>query len=503
MTATATVAEPSKTTADTEPAYILKAFRFALDPRPSQREALSRHAGSARWGFNWALAQKREAHQTWLGEVEKLVQEGVPEKEARKRVKTPIPTKPAIHKKWVQKRGDDRDGTEGICPWFHTINSYAFQSAFMDADAAWKNWVSSFRGERAGRRVGYPRFKKKGVARDSFRLHHDTKRPTIRLATYRRINLPRIGEVRLKETAKRLGRLVNSGKAVIQSATVSRGGDRWYVSVLCKVRADEVLRPTTQAQRAAGTVGVRLGITHLATLSRPWPDAPGDIAHSTVANPGWLARSTKRLAKAQRSLSRTSRGSSRREKAKAEVGRIHHRIALQRNDHLNQITTRLARNFNRVGVYDLDVAGLVTRPGKGGKKRRPDIADSSTLRRLLLDAAPGELRRQLEYKTSWFGSSLAVLPRDVPASKTCSECGRQKPSLTRSDQVFHCDHCGLRLPRPVNTARVIEKHAVVAEPSGSAAPRTGEAQNARGAPVRLPTPRGEQQEAMKREGVSP
>ncbi len=63
-------------------------------------------------------------------------------------------------------------GPERPCPWWHEVNTYAFQSAFVDADRAWKNWLDSLRGARAGRKIGYPRFKKKGRARDAFRLHH-------------------------------------------------------------------------------------------------------------------------------------------------------------------------------------------------------------------------------------------------------------------------------------------------------------------------------------------
>ncbi|MER5465564.1 hypothetical protein ABT010_33730 [Streptomyces sp. NPDC002668] len=68
-------------------------------------------------------------------------------------------------------------------------------------DRAWGNWLASL----AGRKVGYPRFKKKGRSRDSFRLHHDVKRPTIRLDGYRRLQVPRLGSLRLHNSAKRLG----------------------------------------------------------------------------------------------------------------------------------------------------------------------------------------------------------------------------------------------------------------------------------------------------------
>ena len=117
------------------------------------------------------------------------------------------------------------------------FSTYAFQSALADADKAWRNWLASLSGRRAGRRIGYPRFKKKGRSRDSVRLHHDVKHPTIRLDGYRRLMVPRIGSIRLHESGKRLRRYLTRTVGQIQSATLSRSGKHWYASVLVKIPA--------------------------------------------------------------------------------------------------------------------------------------------------------------------------------------------------------------------------------------------------------------------------
>jgi len=192
---------------------ILKAFRFTLDPTPAQEADLRRYAGAARWAFNHALAVKVAAHEQWRTQVSALVESGVAEDAARKQAKVPMPMKPAIQKAWVLTRGDSRKEQDGTCPWWHEVNNYCFQSAFIDADRAWKNWLDSLTGRRAGRRVGYPRFKKRCRCRDSFRIHHDVKKPSIRLATHRRLRIPKLGEVRLHDSGKRLARLVDRGHA--------------------------------------------------------------------------------------------------------------------------------------------------------------------------------------------------------------------------------------------------------------------------------------------------
>lgn len=87
---------------------VLRAYRFALDPTRAQTEAFARHAGAARWAFNHALGQKVAAHQQWRAEVEALVDSGVPETEARRRIKVPVPAKPAIQKNLNKIKGDSR-----------------------------------------------------------------------------------------------------------------------------------------------------------------------------------------------------------------------------------------------------------------------------------------------------------------------------------------------------------------------------------------------------------
>ncbi|MET9175872.1 RNA-guided endonuclease TnpB family protein [Streptomyces misionensis] len=485
---------------------VLRAFQLALDPTPVQVEALTRHAGAARWAFNHALGMKVAAHQQWRREVQALVEEGVPEAEARKRVRVPVPSKPQIQKHLNQIKGDSRVGglpagaygPERPCPWWHEVNTYAFQSAFIDADRAWKNWLDSLRGARAGRRVGYPRFKKKGRAREAFRLHHDVKRPSIRLDSYRRLLLPRIGSVRLHESAKRLGRLIGRGEAVVQSVTVSRAGHRWYASVLCKVTTELPEQPTRR-QRQHGRVGVDLGVKHLAVLSQPLQ--PATPATAFVTNPRHVRKAEHRLAKAQRVLARTQKGSARRDKARRRVARLHHEVAVRRSTVLHALTKQLTTRFAEVAIEDLNVAGM-TRTARGTlEKPGRRVRQKAGLNRAILDTAPGELRRQLTYKTRWYGSTLAVLDRWFPSSKTCSACGWQNSHLTLADRTFHCTNCTLTIDRDLNAARNIAAHAVPVD--RPVAPGRGETQNARGAPVRPPGPRAGRQEAKKREDTSP
>ena len=454
----------------------LRTYRFTLDPTRAQVDVLVQHAGAARWAYNHALAAKFDALRRRQLQIDELVTLGLTETQARREATVKVPSKPQIQRRWNQLKGDATRDIDGICPWWRAVSTYAFQSAFLDADQAWKNWMDSLSGKRAGRRMGLPKFKKKGRSRDSFRLHHDVKNPTIRLDSYRRLRMPRLGSIRLHDSGKRLARALDRGGRV-QSVTVARGGHRWYASVLVDepdiTPGRETQRGPSPAQRAAGGVGVDIGVLHLAALST------GEV----VENPRHVRRAHARLVKAQRALSRTVKGSRRRRRAAARVARIHHQLAERRATHLHGITKRLATRHSLVAIEDLNVAGM-TRSARGTvAEPGRNVRAKARLNRAILDVAPGELRRQLEYKTSWYGSTLAVCDRWAPTSKTCSNCGTVKTKLSLSTRVFQCDDCGMVLDRDVNAARNVLAVAVPHVASGG-----GETLNARGERV-SPAPR--------------
>ena len=205
--------------------------------------------------------------------------------------------------------------------------------------------------------------------------------------------------------------------------SVSRRAGCWYASLTVE---RESVSPLACVQNG-GAVGVDLGVKNLATLSDG----------AVIPNPRALGTRLKALRKAQQSLSRKVKGSVRREKAKERVARLHARVADVRADAIHKATIMIAGNYSTVCVEDLNVAGMV--------KNR-------SLARSVSDAALGEFRRQLEYKTARSGAVLRVVDRWYPSSKTCSNCGVVKAKLSLSERVFHCDACGVSVDRDLNAA---------------------------------------------------
>lgn len=370
---------------------------------------------------------------------------------------------------------------EGGSPWWEEVSIYAFTSGFAHAETAWKNHLESLKGIRKGPLVGRPRFKTKRRARKSFTLYG-----SIQLDTYRRLRVPNQGAVRLHNSGKRLHRAVTKRGGIIKSVTISQGGHRWYASVLVDepdiTPGRETQRGPSPRQQAAGAVGVDLGVHHLAALSND--KAPYE-------NPRHLRKALKRLRRAQRAQARR-RGPDKRTgqtpsnrwlKARDRVSRLHHELAVRRASHLHKITKELATQYSLVAIEDLNVSGM-TRSARGNEEKPgKNVRAKAGLNRSILDVAPGEFRRQLTYKTAWYGSALAVCDRFAPTSKTCSACGTAKAKLALSERVYRCDDCGMVLDRDINAARNILAAAVPHVASGG-----GETLNARGGLV-SPAPR--------------
>jgi transposase len=247
---------------------VMQAYRFALDPTPRQQRALASHCGAARFAYNWGLD---------------LVKQRLDQKAAGQAVEVPW-TLAAL--RWNWNRAKDH-----AAPWWPENSKEAYNSGLDGLARALKHWSDSKHGKRRGPRARFPRFKTKHRSRFTCRF---TTGP-IRVEPDRHhVTLPRIPQIRTHESTRKLARRLEYGTARILAATISRTADRWYVSFTVEVhRADP---PTSSvAQRRASTVGVDVGIRHLAVLSTGEPP---------IANPRPLAEAQRRLRRLNRQLAR-------------------------------------------------------------------------------------------------------------------------------------------------------------------------------------------------------
>lgn len=302
-------------------------------------------------------------------------------------------------------------------PWMYEVSKCAPQEALRDLD---KSYANFFRRVKAGENPGFPKFKSKHDSKHSFRLTGSI----FISKDGKRIHLPKIGCVKLKE------RDYIPANTKFLSATVSKKAGRWFVSV----SIEEEINPVNNAE--GGVVGIDLGIKLLATTSD----------NMIFENPKALNKSLDKLARLQRKLAKQVKGSKNRLKTIAKIQSAYYRISCIRQDAISQMTTAVAKTKPQVVVIeDLAVVNMMK---------------NHKLARALSDVAFGEIRRQLEYKSLWYGFELLVVDRWFASSKTCSCCGHVKVDLKLSDRTFICPVCGLVIDRDLNAAINLKQYAI-------------------------------------------
>ena len=296
--------------------------------------------------------------------------------------------------------------------WLAETDRSAYTITLRNLDAAYQNF---FRGLKDGKRVGFPKFKR----RKSNRFSYTTQKVGTNIKVLdNHIQLPKLGLVRCRISKQVQGRII--------SATVSKNpSGKYFISICC---ADVKVEPLTKTDK---TIGIDLGVKYLAV----------DSNGVEYPNNKYLAKSEKKLARLQRRLSRKPSGSKRHEKARIKVARLYEHITNQRKDQLHKLTTQLVRENDIICIEDLNVAGMVR---------------NHHLAKTISDVGMGEFRRQLQYKCNWYGKALVEIDRFYPSSQICSCCGCQNRDVKDlSVREWTCPNCGAHHDRDVNAAKNI------------------------------------------------
>lgn len=413
----------------------VQAFRFTLDPTAEQAHALARHFGARRKAYNWTVA-------TLKADLSAYRDTGV---------ETDKPSLRSLRKRWNQAKDEVCVDAETAAVWWPECSKEAYADGIAGAVDAYWNWQTSRSGKRAGKRVGFPRFKRKG--RDADRVCFTTG--AMRVEPDRRhLTLPVIGCVRTQENTRRIERLIRAGRGRVLAISVRRNGTRFDASVRVLVRRPQQPGVALPESR----VGVDAGVRRLATVA----NADGTVLEQ-VPNPRPLDAALKELRHASRARSRCKKGSRQYRERTIELSRLHRRVNDVRTHHLHVLTTRLAKTHGRIVVEGLDAAGMLQQKGLPGARAR---------RRGLSDAALGTPRRHLSYKTGWYGSALVVADRWFPSSKACHQCEHVQ-DIGWAEHL-QCEACSASHQRDdnaaINLARYEDASSVVG-PVGAAVKR--------------------------------
>jgi putative transposase len=411
-----------------------QAYRFALDPIPTQEEALRSHAGACNFAFNTMLAavksnlDQRAAEKSY----------GLHEDEL-----TPCLgwSMRSLRNEWNRIKHSVAVREDGT-PWWGENSKEAYASGCQSLANALENWSKSRKGRRNGPPMGFPRFRSKRRSAKKFTFTTGALRVE---PDRHHVVLPRIGRVRTHESTRKLARRLESGTARILSATVRFVGGRWHCSL--QVIVEGKTRPAHVRRSDHAVVGVDIGVKDLLVVA-----SPDGVEVARIAAPKPLARAQSRLRAAQR-LAARRRGlydpktqmrrepSKRWERANDRVARIHARVAAIRAHEIHQATTDLALGHKVIAVEQLAAKTMARR---GGRRKRG-------LNRALGDAAVGRIGTQLGYKSTWYGTDLVTAPRIFPSTQVCSRCG-VKTKLRLRDRIYRCRNGCSLIDRDLNAA---------------------------------------------------
>ena len=365
-----------------------RAHRIALKPTLEQESLFLQHAGYARFAYNWAVGEFKAGLDVgeWLSEK-------------------------TLRPRWNKVK-------HLIAPWASALSQNPAKYAVIyfgqaaDAWGAYRQRVKA--GHSTGRRVGFPRFKRR-KHEQGFRA--DNGPATVR-ADGKAVILPKIGKVAMVEELRFTGS--------IREVTVNRTAGTWFAA-FC-IEDGEQPPPV----KAGPITGVDVGVGAMATLS------DGTV----IENPKALTVSLKRLRRLNQAAARSrnthgqANRSNRRDRLHDRMRATHVRIINVRNDHHHKATTAIAKSSGRV-VEDLNVAGML-------RNRR--------LARAIADAGMAGFLAKLAYKCLWYGAEYVKANRWFPSSRLCAHCGWRNCELGLSDRQWWCGGCGALNERDLNAA---------------------------------------------------
>jgi len=379
---------------------MIRGHIIELKPNNVQANHFARACGVARKAYNWALYEWQRQYTLDKAYRDACLASGI-EMDTKKL------NKPSQAKLRRELNAIKRE----VFPYMLEVTKCAPQLAIMQLGDAYKNFFKGL--------AKYPTARKKGRD-DRFSLSNDQF-----AIKGKSIRIPNLGWVRMKEPLRFDGK--------IMSATISKRGGKWFVSVAVEI--DDTIKKVV---RTGKIVGIDLGITDLLVLSDG----------TKIKAPKPLKANLKKLRTLNKALSRKKKGSKNREKAKTKLSRLHYKIRCIRQDSLHKITSDLVKAFDVMAIEDLNVKGMV-------KNRR--------LSRAISDLGFFEFKRQLIYKANEQGKTVKSVGRFYPSSKTCTNCNHilGKDELTLKMRDWICPSCQTKHDRDLNASINILNNATV------------------------------------------
>ncbi len=303
--------------------------------------------------------------------------------------------------------------TEGR-QWLSEVSNIPLQQAIRDLGVAFNNFFKSLKGERQGKSVSRPKFKKR----------HNRQTARFRQGGFsikrNKVYLAKIGNLKVKWSRP----LPSEPTSV---TVIKDCAGRYFLSFVVEVEP-ETKSPLYPA------IGIDLGIKTFATLS-----------NGVKVNSPDYSKLDRKIRKAQRQLARRQKGSRRRERIRLRIAKLQAKIRDTRQNFLHKLSTKVIQDNQLIALEDLNVSGMV-------KNRK--------LSRAISQAGWREFRTMCEAKAQKFSRELQVISRWQPTSQYCADCGFKWGKLDLSVRELVCLNCGETIDRDSNAAKNIKNVGV-------------------------------------------
>lgn len=373
---------------------MIDAYKFRLYPTEQQKILLAKHFGCVRFIYNWAL----KFNQAHYAQTKK-------------------------YKNYLQiNRDGDLVKLKEENDWLYEVNSQSLISSIGHLDWAFNRFFKGL--------GGYPNIKRKETTKKSFEVPQhfkiDFKKHAISIPKFARKNMLRC-EIHRRVNMKGF---IKFGTATISQDNV---GEYWVSFIVH--RKEELPKPLNSNKISENnSLGFDFGLKHFLTLS------DGRV----IDNPQYFRRMLDKLAFEQRKLSKKTKGSKNKERQRIKVAKVHQKIANQRKDFLNKLSTELVKEsqFDCFCFEDLNLQGMKKLWGR----KTSDLSYYS-------------FQQMMSYKSARAGKIAMKIGRFEASSQICHCCGhKQKMSL--DVRVYECPDCGMIMDRDLNAAINIRNFAL-------------------------------------------
>ena len=313
-------------------------------------------------------------------------------------------------------------------PFMKEVDSLALMNSRANFIKALKNFFDFRKGKRKGKKVGFPKFKKKHKSKDAYTTNllivnngHDTNIQLDEKAN--RIKLPKLGWVRMDYHRPISG--------IIKHVTVSRSkSGRYFVSITVETEREKPLVNKRANASHLKVCGNDLSMSKLIVSSEPEDD-------ENIKYERNYRKEEKILKRRHRQFSKKQKGSKNQDKARLKLGRAYEKTANRRREFVIRVALYLTRKYDVIVLEDIDLQNM---------------ARTLHLGKSVNDLGFGQFRRWLEYFAKKYDCTIVYADKWFASSKTCSVCGYKKQDLELKDREWVCPKCGATHDRDRNAA---------------------------------------------------